>query len=227
MLMLERLGLLVADLELLHQLLCGRVAGHRDAPTEDAVLLHKDQVRGAGPDIEDHGAAFEAGIVVAHRVVERHGGHIHDLRLEAGRLHTVGQPLDALNLGRHEHHVELIGPQAAHQLVVPDHLFDRERHVLLGLVVDHLHDLVTPYGGQFDVARKDRLARNAHHQRSGFHVVLAHHLADRGYDIGRGVGFPVGPDVQRANRVVHQLRHTRLGGLELSQHELAGAHIKS
>ena len=219
---LQLLGFFEREPEFPGQLLRDRDAGDGNAATEDARLLHEDQVRGSGPDIENHDAAVLVRVVVAYRVVQRHGCGIHDFRFHANGEHTVREPAHVLDFRRHEHDVH-VARVAFHERVVPHDLVDRKRNVLLRLVLDDLGDLVFRHRGKSHEAGEDGLSRNAHDQRRRPDAVLVHYDP---YGLARGLRklVPVAADGRHA--VVEKFDAARLGNRELGHHDAAAPHIE-
>ncbi len=155
-----------------------RVARNRDGPRKHLALLHEQQVGGAGADIQDHRATFEIPVVVADGVVQRHRRNIHHDGFEAGSGDVVVQILDNVVLDRQQDDVQLAFRVAPDQLVIPADFLDRERYVLLGLVLDDLDDLRLVNRRQFDKPGEDRLAGHAEDGFAALDGFLAQHVAD-------------------------------------------------
>ena len=64
-----------------------------DAPRINAALFKEQQVAGLGPDIQQHGAAFQITIVIAKRIAERCRGNIHQLQAQPSRFGDSEKPL--------------------------------------------------------------------------------------------------------------------------------------
>ena len=78
---LQLLGLLERAAERLGDLLRDRVAGVRNGPRVDLLVLDKDQVRRLRADVENDVAARKTRIRVAQRVQHRHLRDVNDDRL--------------------------------------------------------------------------------------------------------------------------------------------------
>ena len=136
---LENLGLFRADCELLGDLLGDRVARNGNGACEETVAVEKQQIGTAPADIEDHDAFVIADMVGTGHVIERRRSEIHQIRLEPDIVYGFDDAFDDIILDDNEHHLELV-VLAADELVVPDHLVHRERHVLPCLVFNDLAD---------------------------------------------------------------------------------------
>ncbi len=95
---LHFLGVVVAEVELAHDLLRDRIAAHRHTANKHPPLLQKNQVRRTRSDVHHQRAVCAVRVIVPHGVVERHGRNIHQVRLQTGLISGIGQRLHDVGL---------------------------------------------------------------------------------------------------------------------------------
>ena len=138
-----------------------RIASDRNAPAEHAVGFDEDQIRGASSDIDQERAPFGPGVIVTESVVDSHGSHIDCASLNAPLLHSIAELGQLLCLHGDEKHVPVSVSLPSHDLVVPDDLIDRERHILLRLEADDCEHIIGSGAWKLDETREDRLRGQA------------------------------------------------------------------
>ena len=174
---LQIFGVRVIHVELAHDVLSDRVASHRKTACKDAPLFDEYQVRRAGTDVHHQSAAGQIIIIVPDRVVERHRRHIHQIRVKPGFADRIRHLFDHLRLDGGQQHIHFAG-RAADELVVPNHLVNGKRHILLCLVENDLIDPLRIHRRKLHITREDRLARNGHQRGPGLYAGFAHHAPD-------------------------------------------------
>ena len=156
---LKLLRLVERNVQLARDALGDGVACNGDAAEENPSGFKKNQVRGTGPDIDEELATRGTLDVVAGRIIQRHGGHVDEVWRQPSLLNRIGQRLDNLPLDGRQHDVQFLvtGPN---KLVVPDHLLNGKRDVLLRLVGHDLIHLFTVHRRQLDEPGENRLPRD-------------------------------------------------------------------
>ena len=137
------------------------VAADRNAPAEGPGSLDKNEVRRPRPDIDDQRAAGGFRVIKTESIIDRHRRDIDDPRFQPPRCHRVGHLGQLVRLHGDKNDIPVPVTLGAHDLVVPDHLVDRERHVLLRLERDDRAHVLGRSSGQLDEAGKNRLRRQA------------------------------------------------------------------
>ena len=158
---LEPFGLREFQLGLRRKILSDGVGADIDAARIDLALLKKQQVAGLGANVQQHGAAVEVAIVVAKRVAQSGGRYVHQLHAQPRRFRRAKETLHHVRLDGDEQHFQFTGRRRSQDLIVPDHFFQREGHVLLSFVLDDLGDLGSVHRRQFDKLGKNVKAGRA------------------------------------------------------------------
>jgi hypothetical protein len=135
-------------------------------------FFEEEEVAGFGADVEEHGAAFVIGIVVAEGVANGGGGDIDELKAEAGVFGDFEEAFDDVGFDGDEEDFEFAGGGGAKDLVVPNDFIEWKGNVLLGFVLDDLGDFGGVDGGQFDEFGKGVKARGANVDGFGVEAVL-------------------------------------------------------
>ncbi len=161
MLDLEPFGLREFQLGLRRKILSDGVGADIDAARIDLALLKKQQVAGLGANVQQHGAAVEVAIVVAKRIAQSGGRYVHQLHAQPRRFRRAKETFHHVRLDGDEQHFQFTGRRRSQNLIVPDHFFQREGHVLLSFVLDDLGDLGSVHRRQFDKLGKNVKAGRA------------------------------------------------------------------
>jgi hypothetical protein len=78
-------------------------------------------------------------------------------RGDASLVNGFDDLVELIRLDGNDRDIPGLAPAVAHDLVIPDHFVDRERHILLGLETDDRFDIAGHGAGQFHKARENAL----------------------------------------------------------------------
>ncbi|OQC27180.1 MAG: hypothetical protein BWX68_00241 [Verrucomicrobia bacterium ADurb.Bin063] len=222
---LELLRRVKLQLRLIGKILRDGVRPQVDAARENLALLKKQQVAGLGANIQQHRAILQVAIIIAKRIAQRRRRNIRQLQLQPRRLRHPEQPLHHVRLDGHQHHLQLPPGRRPENLVIPHHLGQRKRHILLRLILDHLRHLARLHRRQLDELGKHVEPRGADIDLPGLDPLLGQDLLQR-LENHRLAGAFLRPlRAQRLEAVLLQPQPARLVDLELGQLETARAKI--
>ena len=122
---------------------------------------------------------LRSGVVEPKRVVERHGREIDNRCAQTRRLDCLVDRVEQIGLDGDEDHLDLPVGAASDLLVIPDHLVDRKRNVLLRLEEDNPLDFFRADWRQRHEAGKNRLLGHGVVDSSALDLQLVQHLAQR------------------------------------------------
>src|SRR4030095_14615838 len=117
----------------------------------------KENVGCARPDIQEQRAVVDGRAAIAKRIVEDHGRHIDSGRLQPSCFHGAVTVTEKFVLNRDQYSWIFFVQPASDYLIIPNHVVDRERNILLRLERDDFFQLFVFKGWQFNKTRKDRL----------------------------------------------------------------------
>ena len=118
-------------------------------------------------NVQQQCAALHLTVVVHERIAQRRHRAVDHFKLQLVLPANVGDALHLLGLHRHQQHVQLARLHGAQNLVIPLHLIQRERHVLLRLILNDLPHLRSLHRrraqrlGEHHAARRTHVARHA------------------------------------------------------------------
>ena len=125
---------------------------------EEKISHHVDEVAGLRADIDQQGGFLRFAVRRDEGIVDRHGRYI-DLKGGEARVHDGGVDfIEGIRLDGDDD--AFFFAFAFEKFVIPNHLVEGERDVLLCLESDELLDVVVLKGGQPDEADESRLARD-------------------------------------------------------------------
>ena len=158
---LKLLRSVVLKLRFIGEVLGDGVGAEIDTAGKYFTLLEKQQIAGLGADVQQHRAIFQIAVIISECVAEGGRRDIGQLQTQPAGLRHPEQPLDNVRLESDQQHLELPAGRRAQNLIVPDDLFQRERHVLLRFVLDDLGDLAGIDRRQLDELGEDVKAGGA------------------------------------------------------------------
>ena len=181
------------------------IATDRDIANPNLVAVRHQQRRVVRAHVEhDHVFAFsfkllagpQADLIEAQEVVHGERRDLHQLDFHlVGDIRLDGR-VDAFLLHREEadfrpQHEAAFLDTATERLVIPNHVFQRERNLLLGFVADDLVHSTGFHGGELNESGQRRLTGNADGDQVPFGLVARQKSGDRGLDqlIRHGVGL--------------------------------------
>ena len=206
------------------------VAADGHVANPDLLAVGDEQRSVVGPHVEDDGVIFDlrplfagpdAEPVVAQEVEQPQRGDLHQFEFHFAveeRLEVVlhllllhGEQADF----RIEQEAALFHA-AAQRLEVPDHFFQREGNLLLGLVLDDGRDAAGLDRRQLDEFGQRGLPRQTHRHQVRPHLIARKERFERLPDefVGHGVGLT---EQLGMRHIVEGGRHDLLGGLRVSQ----------
>ena len=136
---------------------CGgnRATANWNASRENFCRLDKEKICRARSDIHEQGAATQIAIIVAERVIERHGRDIDDRCVQPRLLNRTVDLIEQVNFNRNQYNLNWFAAPASHKLVIPNDLVDWERNILLRLERNDSLDLFFVNRRKFDKTREN------------------------------------------------------------------------
>ena len=185
------------------------------------VFLEEEDVAGFSTDIDQQTAALDISVVVTEGVGQCGHRRIHHFHLQANRFTDCEELFNHLGLNSHQQHLTRPIGSGAQNLMVPSTFGQRERNVLLGLVLDDLRNLRSVNRGQFDKFREDLITRRRNVGLAGNKTTLSQKLTQgtlqhtiAGSILGAG-------EPEGANAKAEELQTAAVGGFEFG--DLQGA----
>ena len=150
----------------LHLHLVGEVQGYGVGPNVDGAgidpaRLEEEEVAAAGTDVQQHDAALGVAVIKPVGVAQCGRRDVHQAQVQIRLLAHAEEAFYHVVLDGDQQHFQFASRGAAQNLIVPNDLLQRERHVLLGLVLDDLGNLAGIRRRQLHELGKDLKPRSA------------------------------------------------------------------
>ena len=155
------LRLVKFQLRLVRKILRDGVRAQIDAARKNFSLFKEQQVARLRADVEQHRAVFQVAVIIAERVAQRRRRGVAKLQIQLGLGRHAEQALDNVRFDGHQQHFQFAARRRAEDLIIPHDFGQRERHVLLRLVLDDLIHLAGVHRRQLDELGKNMEARRA------------------------------------------------------------------
>ena len=198
---------------------------HEQVAGEKAAFLGKNQIRGARTEIDDDDGLVGIRIIVAEGVVERRRGKIDAQSLGAAIHDLFVDLVQRIRLHRDDDDLGFDGTRLADEFIVPRHLVDRERNVLLGLKLDNLADAVRANRRQLHKTGKHRVAGDAIPDALALEFELGDEFLHRDAELGHAAGVHAGIAVHVHEGVPFENEVTTAGFREKRPADALGAEV--
>ena len=156
---LEFLGIIESEFGFGGKLLSDGIGTDGDAPGVVLVGLKQQDIAGLGTDVDQEATTLLITVIKAEGIRQCADGSIYDGGFETGSLPCPDEFFNQVGLYCDQEDFEFSTGSGTENLVIPCRLGQRERDVLLSLVLNDLSDLGGINGRQLDELRKDLIAR--------------------------------------------------------------------
>jgi len=184
---LQLLSLRKRQLERLHQRLREGVASDLHGARPERIPRGDDQVRVLGADIQEDRRFVREHAVEIGRVVHGQRGRLYRDRLDRRLLEMQQVLANQLPLHGEDPDLQVRKPLLLECLVVPDHLIQVERNLLIGFIPDNVRNPLRRHRRQLGEPGQGMLARDVDHDLVLGDVAAREKLLERTADQGGSI----------------------------------------